>query len=76
VSPRLRRATAEVLSAEEIDPLGWGGWGVRLSRRGTAHVVRRGPGLVLGRRGGSELAITVDDPDGAAELVAALQRRG
>jgi hypothetical protein len=62
------------ISAQEIEPLRWGGWGYRFTRRGTALVVRRGPGLVIGRRGGSDLAITVDDPDGAAELVAALRR--
>ncbi len=59
-------------AVEEIDPMKWGGWGYRLSRRGTAIVVRGGPGLVLSRAGGSDLAITVDHPEDGAELVNAL----
>lgn len=62
----------EAAAVEEVDPLKWGGWGYRLSTRGAALVVRRGPGLVLSRRGGSDLALTVDRPEGAAELINAL----
>jgi hypothetical protein len=65
----------EAVRAEQIEPLQWGGWGYRVGRRGTALVVRRGPGLVLSRRGASDLAITVDDADRAAELVNALLAR-
>jgi hypothetical protein len=74
--PRVRVALGDVegISATQIEPLRWGGWGYRLSRRGTALVVRRGPGLVVARRGSSDLAITVDDPDGAVQLVAALRQ--
>ncbi|WP_104108226.1 hypothetical protein [Nocardioides sp. 616] len=57
---------------EQIEPLRWGGWGYRVSTRGRAAVVRRGSGLVLTLRTGSEFAVTVDRPEGAVELVNAL----
>jgi len=61
--------------AEQIEPMRWGGWGYRLSARGTALVVRRGPGLVIARTSGSDLAITVDRPEPAADLINALVAR-
>ncbi|HET7682155.1 MAG TPA: DUF1648 domain-containing protein [Marmoricola sp.] len=66
-----------VAGAESIDlePAQWGGWGYRLSTRGTAFVVRRGPAVVLHRRGATDLAITVDGADEAAALVNALVQR-
>lgn len=62
----------EAAVVEEIEPMKWGGWGYRLSTRGTALVVRRGPGLVISRRGRSDLALTVDRPEAGAELINAL----
>ncbi|MDH2414933.1 DUF1648 domain-containing protein [Nocardioides sp. CER19] len=59
----------EGASVEMIEPLRWGGWGYRLGPRGSAIVVRRGPGIVLRRTGRSDLAITVDDAETAAALV-------
>ena len=75
--PRSRTPLAriEAVRAQQIEPLQWGGWGYRIGRRGTALVVRRGPGIVLARTGASDLAITVDDADQAAELVNALIER-
>jgi hypothetical protein len=75
--PRLRvpLEQVETARAEEIEPMRWGGWGYRVSRRGQAVVTRRGPGLVLERRDGAAFAVTVDDPEGAAELVNALLDR-
>jgi len=68
-------ARIEAADAQLIEPMQWGGWGFRFGRRGTALVVRRGPGLVLSRRGASDLAITVDGAEQAAELVNALLAR-
>lgn len=74
--PMLRRRlpleTIAAARAEHVEPLRWGGWGYRVSTRGRAAVVRRGPGLVLTLRDGREFAVTVDRPDGAVELVNAL----
>lgn len=65
----------EGATADEVSPMQWGGWGYRISGRGTAIVVRRGPGLVLARRGRSDLAITVDHAGEAADAVNALLAR-
>lgn len=65
----------KAVGAQEIEPTQWGGWGYRIGRRGTALVVRRGPGLVISRTGAADLAITVDDADQAAELLNALLAR-
>jgi hypothetical protein len=56
-------------AAEQIRPMAWGGWGYRIGPRGSALVVRKGPGLVLKRRGRLPLAITIDDPEGAVALI-------
>lgn len=65
---------ADIVAAEaiELDPMQWGGWGYRLSPRGTALVVRRGPAIVVRRRGAGALAVTVDGADEAAALLNAL----
>lgn len=75
--PEVRTPISRIRTAsvQDIDPLRWGGWGYRISRRGTALVVRRGPGLVLTRTTGSDLAITVDAPEQGAELINALLAR-
>ena len=54
--PRIRVPLGEIAgaTAEEIEPLRWGGWGYRRTPKGRAAVVRRGPGLVLTLRTVSE----------------------
>ncbi|WP_181312042.1 DUF1648 domain-containing protein [Nocardioides campestrisoli] len=71
---RHRRPLTSIVAAraEHVEPMRWGGWGYRISARGRAAVVRRGPGLVLTLDTGSEFAVTVDRPEEAAELVNAL----
>lgn len=75
--PRHTYALEAVTSAEpvDIDPLQWGGWGYRRSRRGIGIVLRRGPGLLLRRDGHADVALTVDDATSAAGLVNALVQR-
>ncbi|ATG50473.1 hypothetical protein CFK38_02245 [Brachybacterium vulturis] len=75
--PRHTYALEAMTAAEpvDIDPLQWGGWGYRRSRRGIGLVLRRGPGLLLRRDGLSDVAITVDDASSAAGLVNALAQR-
>jgi hypothetical protein len=75
--PRLVVPIEDVESArsEHIEPLRWGGWGFRRTPHGAAAVTRRGPGLVLERRGKVPLAVTVDSPEPAADLVNALVER-
>ena len=60
----------ETAEAIDVEPLRWGGWGYRLAGRGrTAVVVRRGPGLLLRRRDGRTLVVTVDGAAQAAGLL-------
>ena len=75
--PRLSVPVEQIEAAREewIEPLRWGGWGYRASARGTAAITRRGAGLVLERAGRSPLAVTVDRPQEAVDLVHALHER-
>jgi len=60
-------------SAEHIDPTRWGGWGYRILPGRSALVLRSGPGLVLQLRDGRRFAVTVEDPDTPAALLATLR---
>ncbi|WP_036516908.1 DUF1648 domain-containing protein [Nocardioides sp. J54] len=75
--PRVGVALERVASAtaEDVDPLRWGGWGYRRTLGGRAAVVRRGPGLVLALTDGQRFAVTVDAPEPAADLVNAVLAR-
>ena len=58
--PRADVALTEIAAArvEDINPIDWGGWGYRVTPRGRAYVVRRGPGLVLERHDRPAIAVT------------------
>lgn len=75
--PRVRVPLEQVVAVrtEHVEPLRWGGWGYRRTLRGTAAVSRRGPGIVVERRGRTLLVVTVDHPEGAVDLVDALLER-
>ncbi len=64
------------VQAVDLNPLQWGGWGYRGSlrlRRKAAVVLRKGPALRLELDADfAELAITVDDPAGAAAAITAI----
>lgn len=75
--PRPRVPLEQITAArcEEIRPMQWGGWGYRVSPRGVAAVIRRGPGLVISRAGKPDYAVTVPHAaDGANVLNALLAR--
>lgn len=75
--PRTTVHLSEIVSAgaEEIEPMKWGGWGYRISGRGTAVVLRKGPGLVADRTNGRAFAVTIPHAvDGAAVLRGLLAR--
>ena len=75
--PRRTIALGQIadVRVEQIDPMQWGGWGLRVSSRGVAAVVRRGPGIVLTRPTGSAFAVTVDDAATGGAVLAALVAR-
>lgn len=69
---RQRVALAEVarVTAEEVEPLAYGGWGYRVVPGARALIVRSGPGLHVERVDGPALVVTVD---GAAEAAGVLR---
>ncbi len=75
--PHPRIALVDITSAhaEQIEPAAWGGWGYRVSSRGVAAVIRRGPGLVIERTDKPTYAVTVPNADRAADVLGALLAR-
>jgi hypothetical protein len=71
--PRRRIPLDQVSSADlepHISPRAWGGWGYRWRpERGTAVIVRRGPGVVLVLGSGHVFTFTVDDAEGAVQAI-------
>ncbi|UJH69495.1 hypothetical protein [Ornithinimicrobium sp. INDO-MA30-4] len=66
---------SEVLGVEltKVKPMEWGGNGLRVSRKGTAYVANGGPGVVIYRASGSNLAIELSDEFAAAAAYDALR---
>ncbi|MGB5951069.1 MAG: hypothetical protein WBG57_00990 [Ornithinimicrobium sp.] len=65
------------VASAQIDPMVYGGWGLRWSARHTAFIVQGGPGLLVYRASGRHLALETprgsDDADeGAAAVRAAV----
>jgi len=56
------------VEAVQIRPLDWGGWGYRISGKGTAILLRGGEGLRIERAKGADLYVTVDDAARGAAL--------
>ena len=75
--PLFRVPLADVTDVvvETIDPLRWGGWGLRFSGSGRAYVTRRAEGLVVARANGVPTAITIPGAADAAAVLEALIRR-
>lgn len=70
-------ALSEIAGVETtvVRPGEWGGWGYRMSSKGSAHLVRGGEGLVLHRHGRKDLLITVDRAEQGRDVLAALLER-
>lgn len=71
--PRRRIPLADVSGARlvpHISPRSWGGWGYRWRpEKGTAVIVRRGPGIIIDLGTGHRFTVTVDDPEGAVQAI-------
>ncbi|MEV0946469.1 hypothetical protein [Rhodococcus sp. NPDC049939] len=70
-----RRIPLDAISEAQvarIRPAEWGGFGYRVSPRGTAVIVHGGDGLVLTRQDGRQFAVTVDSPAIGAALLNSL----
>ncbi|GAA1870213.1 hypothetical protein GCM10009836_58500 [Pseudonocardia ailaonensis] len=75
--PRIRIPLEEVASAstEDVAALQYGGLGYRIVPGGVGVIVRPGPALVVTRRSGRRLTVTVDHPETAAALLNGLRSR-
>lgn len=53
----------------EVKPRDYGGWGYHPKRGRTAFIIRRGSGLLIHRRGGRDVVVTIEDSEQAAALI-------
>lgn len=76
--PLKRVPLDRVLEVEstELRPSDWGGWGYRIMPGRTAIMLRGGPGMVVRTTDGALFAVTLDDPDEPAGVLAALSGAG
>ncbi|WP_280424069.1 hypothetical protein [Nocardia carnea] len=75
--PRWRLAPGEIteVTAADISPAHYGGYGIRLTSAATAVVLRGGPGIVVTRRSGRQFAVSVDDAETGAGVLAGVVRK-
>ncbi|WP_024796503.1 hypothetical protein [Tomitella biformata] len=72
---RWKRVPLEKIASARVEtlrPMEWGGWGYRVTGRGSALISHGGDGLVLSLDNRRAFAVTVEDPDGAARLLNSL----
>ncbi len=63
------------VSAIDLEPREWAGWGYRVVPNGSAVVLRKGPAIEVIRVGGRKFAVTIDNSEvGAAVLAGHLAR--
>jgi hypothetical protein len=70
---RIRLDRIDVIEAAELRPAEWGGWGYRIMPGRSALILRKGPGLIVTMTNQKQFAITLDDPDVPAALLATLR---
>lgn len=66
----LRRVpNSEVLGVQtaDLDPMAWGGYGLRATPARTAYIVRGGPGIVVHRASGRPLALEIPEGQEVAD---------
>lgn len=70
---RIRLDKIDVIEAAELRPAEWGGWGYRITAGRSALILRKGPGLIVTTTNQKQFAITLDDPETPAALLATLR---
>ncbi|MDJ0350533.1 hypothetical protein [Cryobacterium sp. PH29-G1] len=70
---RIRMKNIDLLEAGELRPAEWGGWGYRIMPGRSALILRKGPGLIVTTRNQKQFAISLDDPETPAALLATLR---
>lgn len=75
--PRWRLTPADIteVAAIDISPAHYGGYGIRLTPGTTAVVLRGGPGIVVTRRSGRQFAVSVDDAETGAGVLAGVVQK-
>ena len=75
--PRWRLAPAEIteVTATDISPAVYGGYGFRLVPGATALILRGGPGLVVTRRSGRQFVVSVEDAETGAGVLAGVVQK-
>ncbi|WP_431036708.1 DUF1648 domain-containing protein [Streptomyces sp. P6-2-1] len=75
--PRTRIGLDQVATAraQHVRALEWGGWGYRVSPRGTGVILHSGEALVVRREDGRDFAVTTRDARTAAALLNTLAAR-
>lgn len=72
---RVRPEDVLGVASAEVDPMVWGGWGLRWNARHTAYISSGGPGLVIHRGSGRPLAIEIPEGTSVANAGAVLLRQ-
>ncbi|WP_104177148.1 hypothetical protein [Cryobacterium sp. Y50] len=70
---RIRLDAIDAVEAAELRPTEWGGWGYRIMPGRSAVILRKGPGLIVTTRNEKQFAISLDDPETPAALLATLR---
>ncbi|NKY34009.1 hypothetical protein HGA13_13110 [Nocardia speluncae] len=75
--PRWQLAPTEIteVAAEDLSPVQYGGYGIRMIPGSTAVLLRGGPGIVVTRRSGRRFAVSVDDAETGAGVLAGIVDR-
>lgn len=72
---RIRLEDIATLEVSTLVPSEWGGWGYRVVPGRSALILRRGPGLIITTVDQKQFAVTLDDPEVPAALLATLRDR-
>jgi hypothetical protein len=72
--PRLHVPAEDItaVTVADVTPAQYGGWGYRVIPGGRGVIIRSGPALVVTRRSGKQVTVTVDDAETAAGVLAAV----
>jgi hypothetical protein len=73
---RIRLNNIDVLETAQLRPAEWGGWGYRIMPGRSALILKKGPGLIVTTTNQKQFAITLDDPETPAALLATLRDDG
>ncbi|OON81215.1 hypothetical protein B1H18_07565 [Streptomyces tsukubensis] len=75
--PRVRVALDQIerADARRISAMAYGGWGYRVTARGSGIILRSGEAVVVRRKSGREFVVTVRDAGAAAALLNTLRDR-